>query len=322
MDDDALSPSPAKTAKLADGVDVVTEYDLRFGKLACSVGSVVNFTGDAIVNAANSGCLGGGGVDGAICRAGGEDLARAREALPLLSTCIRCNVGDAVLTVGGDLKATWCVHAVGPNYADFDDDEQDPDDLLRGAYAAAMQRAKEKHVSTLAFALLSAGIFRGNRTLSQVLRIAVDSISRNTYEGLAKVHLVAFTDTERLALLRAADYVLRPSTDESTLDVVTENTPAPHDSPPRLFVEEDGEPVHEPHERGARHVVETQPVAETQPVVEPAALESCASSNTIAPEDSVLDDTPSTQLPALDDILPPPPSSPPAWPSPQSGSCC
>lgn len=314
----SLSPLVArscKTAKLADdGVDVVTEYDLPFGKLACSVGSVVNFTGDAIVNAANSGCLGGGGVDGAVCRAGGEELARAREALPLLSTYTRCNVGDAVLTVGGDLKATWCVHAVGPNYADFDDsdEEEDPDDLLRGAYAAAMQRAKEKRVSTLAFALLSAGIFRGNRTLTQVLRIGVDSIARNTYEGLAKVHLVAFTDTERRALVRAADYVLTPHNDDSTPDrspPASLESDSLDDDAPRLFADEDIDEA--PPALFDDGVVETQPIAETR-----------TSSNTLVPDDSLVEDTPSTELPPADDVLPPPPPSPPSWPSPESGSCC
>jgi hypothetical protein len=67
---------------------------------------------DAIVNAANTGCLGGGGVDGAISSAGGEDLYQARRALPELnSRGLRCKTGDAKITIGGDLNARFCIHA-------------------------------------------------------------------------------------------------------------------------------------------------------------------------------------------------------------------
>ncbi len=94
-----------------------------------SVGSVVGFLGDAIVNAANEGCLGGGGVDGAITKAGGKPLAAARLALPIIgyrgrrsASAVRCLAGDAVATVGGHLSAKWCIHAVGPIF-DGDEDE-------------------------------------------------------------------------------------------------------------------------------------------------------------------------------------------------------
>lgn len=67
------------------GVTPCKIINLTSGKLFVSQGSVVAFEGDAIVNAANKGCLGGGGVDGAITSAGGEELARARQNLPILS---------------------------------------------------------------------------------------------------------------------------------------------------------------------------------------------------------------------------------------------
>ena len=98
---------------------VLGAYELPHGVLCVSAGSVETFPGDAIVNAANTGCQGGGGVDGAITAAGGQGLADARRKLPALDgedRWERCRVGDAVVTAGGDLAAKWCVHAVGPDY--------------------------------------------------------------------------------------------------------------------------------------------------------------------------------------------------------------
>ena len=100
---------------------VLGAYELPYGVLYISQGSVVTFPGDAIVNAANTGCQSGGGVDGAITSAGGRGLREARAKLPVLDGGDsyfgdRCRVGDAVVTAGGDLAAKWCVHAVGPDY--------------------------------------------------------------------------------------------------------------------------------------------------------------------------------------------------------------
>ena len=83
--------------------------------VAIAKGSVVDFTGSAIVNAANEACLGGGGVDGAITAAGGKALADARKALPELDKKrTRCPTGECVVTISGELKAKdYCLHAVG-----------------------------------------------------------------------------------------------------------------------------------------------------------------------------------------------------------------
>ena len=72
--------------------------------MSAAKGSVVEYTGTAIVNAANEGCLGGGGVDGAITAAGGEALHAAREALPVLDGGIRCPTGQSKLTTAGELE--------------------------------------------------------------------------------------------------------------------------------------------------------------------------------------------------------------------------
>jgi O-acetyl-ADP-ribose deacetylase (regulator of RNase III) len=171
--------------------------------LVCSQGSVVPFAGDAIVNAANTGCLGGGGVDGAINDAGGWKLEDARYALPVVRRGVRCPTGDARITIGGDLAASWVIHAVGPDFRSFDSDEE-ADELLASAYAASMRLAQEKQLRSVAFSLISASIFRGHRKLSDVLGIAVRSLRAHAYPGLQEVHLVAFTPVELRGLLNAA----------------------------------------------------------------------------------------------------------------------
>lgn len=174
-----------------------------------SEGSVVYFKGDAVVNAANMGCLGGGGIDGAISSAGGPELLAARRALPELNKRgHRCDVGDAKITKGGKLIAKWCIHAVGPNYhmyrKDLGKSLEDADRLLSSAYVATMARAREAKVATLAVCLLSAGIFKGGRSLDELLSIAVRAVEANVYPDLEEVHIVAFTDEEANVLVRTA----------------------------------------------------------------------------------------------------------------------
>lgn len=197
---------------------------LSHGVLVLSQGSVAQFEGDAarcppppprsatptaltraaqLVNAANKGCLGGGGVDGAINDAGGWRLEEARHALPLLRPYVRCETGDAKVTVGGALRVKHVIHAVGPDYRVCVDDAQG-DALLRSAYTASMRAARGLGARTVAFALISAAIFRGDRPLRAVLALAVKAVKAEAYPGLQEVHLVAFTTVEIRALLAAA----------------------------------------------------------------------------------------------------------------------
>ena len=186
---------------------------LRHGYLFVSQGSVVHFEGDAIVNAANEGGLGGSGVDGAISNAGGDSLYEARKALPVLGTTPnlrnkRIRTGCAVITVGGELIAQWCIHAVGPNYRvsmSLGLSEDACDDLLRSAFKESMERAREHNVRTLAFSLISAGVFRGVKSVAEVLKIGLDTICDNSYDGLQEVHMVGFTESEISTLEKLCD---------------------------------------------------------------------------------------------------------------------
>jgi O-acetyl-ADP-ribose deacetylase (regulator of RNase III) len=159
-------------------------------------GSVIDYAGSAIVNAANEGCLGGGGVDGAISNAGGPLLAKAREALPIIGRGRkRCFTGGSKTTIGGSLPAKFVIHAVGPNYH-VCNDEAEGDLLLYSAYRSAMLQARAHGLPDLAFSLLSAGIFRASKPLKDVLAIGLLAVSASAYPGLRDVHFVGFTPNE------------------------------------------------------------------------------------------------------------------------------
>lgn len=173
--------------------------------LCIAQGSVVDFSWDtnpkqsAIVNAANEECLGGGGVDGAITTAGGSNLAKDRKALPKRMG-VRCFTGDAKRTGPGDygtLHVPYVIHAVGPNYNDCSSLNKG-DDLLRSAYKASLERAQEAQLQAVAFALLSAGVYRGKQSVHNVLRIAVTTIQEWAQKDISLTHvfLCGFSSNE------------------------------------------------------------------------------------------------------------------------------
>ncbi len=123
------------------------------------VGDITAERVDAIVNAANSSLLGGGGVDGAIHRAGGpEILAECRE---LRATVLRDGLptGDAVATTAGRLEARWVVHAVGPVWPGPGPAAAERRLLLASAYRNAARVAHELGAASVAFPAISAGIY-------------------------------------------------------------------------------------------------------------------------------------------------------------------
>jgi len=139
---------------------------------------------DAVVNAANNAVRGGGGVDGAIHRAGGpavlEDcIARFPDGLA---------TGDAGWTSAGDLPARWIIHTVGPNYAAGQRDRS----LLVSCYRRCLAVAEELGARTIAFPLISAGIYGWPR--EDAITVAVDTI-RETPSSVTEARLVAFGAT-------------------------------------------------------------------------------------------------------------------------------
>jgi O-acetyl-ADP-ribose deacetylase len=110
---------------------------------------------DVIVNAANSSLLGGGGVDGAIHRKGGPAILAECRQLRAARYGRGLPTGEAVATTAGDLPARWVVHTVGPMWSV----QEDRSPLLRSCYANALRVADELGATTVAFPLISAGIY-------------------------------------------------------------------------------------------------------------------------------------------------------------------
>ena len=188
-----------------DDMESIQEYSTSIPGCTFHVskGTVVEFEGDTIVNAANVGGLGGGGVDGAITTAGGTELAHCRKQLIELEPGIRIYTGDAKVTLSGNDSYDYVVHAVGPNYNNYED-EKEADLLLSLAYENSMKEAKAIGSVSIAFSLISAGVFRGTKSIDHVLYIGMEAIKNNLYEGLEEVHMVGFSDKEVAALIKIA----------------------------------------------------------------------------------------------------------------------
>ena len=216
---EAVPAAATERQRRSQGVAELRRSGLAHGaSVVVSAGSVLDFGGAtdwppaavAIVNAANRGGLGGGGVDGAITSAGGPQLAADRRALPVLegTRMDRIATGGAERTgpgCYGSLHAGHVIHAVGPNYlvlAGLGQSMEDGDAQLSEAYRATMRAAAAANIEYLGFSLLSAGSFRGSCSLEYVLRLGVAAVAECAYPGLKEVHLVAFQQAEQQALLQ------------------------------------------------------------------------------------------------------------------------
>ena len=163
-------------------------------------------------------------------------LHRARMALPLVEGAgpgVRCVTGDAKLTIGGDLKARYVSHAVGPNYL-FAASLEEGDRLLTSAYRRALETCAEHNatlarggaagekeekeeeeegapitypylggfddsprpITRIAFALISAGVYRGGKSRHDVLKLGVEAIRANCPDDVEEVHMVGFSKEE------------------------------------------------------------------------------------------------------------------------------
>ena len=190
----------------ANVLGLLTSFKVTLGgsgtDLYIAFDSVVKFTGDAIVNAANEGCIGGGGIDGEVNRRGGETLQEARFALPRVGAGCRCLTGDAKITVAGDLPCSKVIHAVGPafDYSPSIEDHADNLKLLESAYKSSMERARENDLKSVGFCILSAGIFRGGCPLKVVIQKGLEAIAKNVYPGMETVVFCGFTYQEQAEL--------------------------------------------------------------------------------------------------------------------------
>lgn len=139
------------------------------GKITLVQGDITRQETEAIVNAANSSLMGGGGVDGAIHRAGGPAILE--ECRKIVARQGRCPTGEAVITPGGNLKAKYVIHTVGPIWKDGSHGE---DVLLANAYRNSLQTAVQNGIKTIAFPSISTGAYRF--PLERAARIALQTV--------------------------------------------------------------------------------------------------------------------------------------------------
>jgi O-acetyl-ADP-ribose deacetylase (regulator of RNase III) len=144
-------------------------------------GDITRQRADAIVNAANSGLRGGGGVDGAIHRAGGPAI---------MEECCRighCPTGSAVITTGGQLPARHVIHAVGPRWAGGESGEAEQ---LAGAYRSSLQLALQNDLRSVAFPSISTGAY--GYPIGRAARVALEAVIDFLRENSGRLELVRF----------------------------------------------------------------------------------------------------------------------------------
>jgi O-acetyl-ADP-ribose deacetylase len=157
------------------------------------MGDITRVTADAIVNAANSALAGGGGVDGAIHRAGGESIMQDLDRIRGKGG--GCATGSAVVTGAGRLPARFVFHAVGPVYRGGKHGEAE---LLASCYRTCLRLAEEHAVLTIAFPSISTGVY--GYPVGEAARIALREVTQHLQQETAKVIEVKFV------LFSEADY--------------------------------------------------------------------------------------------------------------------
>ena len=149
---------------------------------------------DAVVNAANSGLMGGGGVDGAMLRAGGQQQMDARRELR--DRIGSLPVGQAAVTEAGDLPARWVIHVVGPVWRPNENRAH----LLASCYREALRVADEIGARTVAFPAVSAGIY--GWPMASAADIAISTL-RETETNVVEARFVLFSDDAYAEFSRA-----------------------------------------------------------------------------------------------------------------------
>jgi O-acetyl-ADP-ribose deacetylase (regulator of RNase III) len=157
---------------------------LRLVEIRIVAGDIVEQDVDAVVNAANSGLMGGGGVDGAILRAGGPDQHAARKAL--VDRIGSLPTGEAAACAAGAMPARWVIHVVGPVWSSRDDRRH----LLESCYRKALAVADELGARTVAFPAVSAGIY--GWPIDDAADVAVRTVA-TTPTDVEEVRFVLFT---------------------------------------------------------------------------------------------------------------------------------
>lgn len=162
----------------------MTQKKINNTLIELTQGDITHQHVDAIVNAANSGLLGGGGVDGAIHRAGGPEIIE--ECRKIRSTKGKCPTGEAVITAAGKLNAKYVIHTVGPVWRGGNEHEPEK---LTNAYRNSLKLADKHNVKKIAFPSISTGVY--SYPVDYAAIIALKTIT-NYLKGDTNIELVRF----------------------------------------------------------------------------------------------------------------------------------
>ncbi|MDQ3636251.1 MAG: O-acetyl-ADP-ribose deacetylase [Acidobacteriota bacterium] len=163
------------------------------GRVVVKIGDITKEKTDAIVNAANSTLLGGGGVDGAIHRVGGKEILAECRKIRETDYPNGLPTGEAVITTGGNLDAEFVIHTVGPIYGQEKGKEAE---LLANCYTNCLNLAKENKLKTVAFPSISTGAFYYPK--NEAAKISSTSIKQflTNNTTIEEVHLVFFSEAD------------------------------------------------------------------------------------------------------------------------------
>jgi O-acetyl-ADP-ribose deacetylase (regulator of RNase III) len=163
-------------------------------RIELTEGDITKLQVDAIVNAANTSLLGGGGVDGAIHRAGGKAILE--ECINIRDKQGGCKVGQAVITTAGHLPSKYVIHTVGPTWSLG---KKDADQLLKDAYHNSLELAVANQVKTIAFPNISTGIYHFPKDRAAQIAIKTVKDFLSGHRQIDKVIFVCF-DQENYAV--------------------------------------------------------------------------------------------------------------------------
>jgi len=169
------------------------------GRVAVYLGDITTQNVDAIVNAANSTLLGGGGVDGAIHRVGGPNILRECEEIRRAKYPKGLPTGQAVITTGGNLPARYVIHTVGPIYGR---DSQHEAELLASCYQNSLALAAENSLSTIAFPSISTGAYGYPRQAAADVSSRAIRAYLATSDAIRAVRLVFFLQSDARVFLQ------------------------------------------------------------------------------------------------------------------------
>ncbi len=161
------------------------EATVNQAKLRIIQGDITQQATDAIVNAANSSLMGGGGVDGAIHRAGGPAILE--ECKQIVASQGRLPTGKAVITTGGNLKAKYVIHTVGPIWHGGNSVEPE---LLASAYKESLKIAAENNLNSVSFPSISTGAY--GYPVSQASEVALDAVFTFLSQSTTSLREVVF----------------------------------------------------------------------------------------------------------------------------------